>query len=563
MNLQQVTFVVYGKKFINQTVGSINYDSWGRPLNCDIRFVDHWVDVKALKNLKKYLFLIKSGTVFTDIESFFKEITPAFQRSGLGHIFYDNKTDEIYLNDQALLIESAMLPETFGDCVSLNLCNSQRSEQNIHHDYTPIYIKALNGSKHIKESKFGQDILNKYLKERGYFNNFSKYMRKYKTYLYENNDNVFKEYIEITENTLWIFNSEPIKINKNNKVLCTGGGINWLFQTANTIHICDISRIQIKFIEDLINEWDGNNFGDYVFKFILKNKVTHFHTNFNQSHNINKDLIKNKEMFIKKINENFDYLVKNYSTIDFQHTWTNIKKKKLIIENKNILEAVKNYRTEESNISNILDFKYNYVTDKIDNWKNLISPVTKMFIKNCVIPKQNPYKDPPCKQVNLNVPIDIIDLEIQKIEKFLVSHREGDGMGWKSFCIHGKSYDATREDEFYKDNRPHIWTQEALENMPNTINFLKSLGFKNFKRVRVMCLEPKGFINIHRDREDSQLGPINIAITHPKGCKFYLENHGELVFNPGTAYQLNLVNYHAVLNDSFSKRYHIIVHGDK
>ena len=99
--------------------------------------------------------------------------------------------------------------------------------------------------------------------------------------------------------------------------------------------------------------------------------------------------------------------------------------------------------------------------------------------------------------------------------------------------------------------------------MPNTITFLKSLGFKRFERVRVMCLNSKGFINAHKDQTDSELGPINIAINHPNECKFYLENHGELKFKSGDAYQLNLVNYHAVINNSNIPRYHIIIHGSK
>jgi hypothetical protein len=157
--------------------------------------------------------------------------------------------------------------------------------------------------------------------------------------------------------------------------------------------------------------------------------------------------------------------------------------------------------------------------------------------------------------------VNNIHHEIQKIKKFLVPHRENSGKGWSSFCIHGKSYDATREHEFYNDDRPYKWTQEAIEYMPKTIKFLKTLGYRSFKRVRVMCLSPKGFINIHRDRDDSKLGPVNIAITHPTGCKFYLEHHGELKFSPGVAYRLNLVNYHAVINDSHVYRYHIIIHG--
>jgi hypothetical protein len=142
-------------------------------------------------------------------------------------------------------------------------------------------------------------------------------------------------------------------------------------------------------------------------------------------------------------------------------------------------------------------------------------------------------------------------------------HRSDCGIGWKAFCIHGQSYKRTKEDSYYTDFLGHKWTPEALKNMPVTVKWLKSLGYKSFQRVRVMCLLPKSFINVHKDQNISKLGPINVAINHPKNCVFYLENHGQLDFQPGSAYQLNLINHHAVVNNSNVPRYHIIIHGDK
>ncbi len=99
--------------------------------------------------------------------------------------------------------------------------------------------------------------------------------------------------------------------------------------------------------------------------------------------------------------------------------------------------------------------------------------------------------------------------------------------------------------------------------MPKTITWLKSLGYENFQRVRVMCLLPKSFINLHKDKNHSDLGAVNVAINNPKACKFCLQNHGVLDFKPGDAYKLDLVNYHTVVNDSNIPRYHIIINGDK
>lgn len=562
--IQDTTFVVCGKEYLNQTVGSIKFGKWGEPIDCDIRYISHWDDIGNIKFLKKYIFYVKSGTVFADIQAFFKELTSPLLKTGLGHIVFDKQNNEIYLHDQALLIESKMLLDTFNEKHELLFPNFKCSEQHIHDDYTPLSVMREQGYKTIKSSRFGQNIIAKYLTERNYFNNFPRKLRQYKIYL-KNKDieDPFKEYIDMIENTLWVFNNEKIDVKKTNKILCTGGGIGWMLQTADDVTICDISKVQINFINLCLIKWNGRNFGQFVFDFIVKNKIKHFHINLKELQNSNSDLIKNKKQFISKVNENFDFLIKKYRNISFEEIWKTVKNKKITINNKNILECVKDFKLNEINLSNILNFKYNFVIDNIDKWQDLISPATKNFIKSCKKPKNNPYKDPPCQLLKLDVPTDKIYNEIQKIKNLLVPHREGEGVGWSSFCIHGKSFDATQEDEYYNDNRPHIWTKEALEHMPITIDFLKSLDFKSFKRVRVMCLRPKGFINIHRDQTDSQLGPVNIAINHPEECRFYLEHHGELQFKPGVAYRMNLVNYHTVINYSNTARYHIIIHGTK
>ena len=209
-------------------------------------------------------------------------------------------------------------------------------------------------------------------------------------------------------------------IKKSEKVLCTGGGIGWMLQTANNITICDISVVQINFINHCLNNWDGENFGKFVFDFILGKKIKHFHVNLNEEQNSDKDLIKNKEEFIFKINKNFDYLIKKYRNISFKEIWKTIKNKKIVTKNKNILDCVKEFKLEEINLSNILNFKYNFITNNIDSWQNLISPATKIFIKSCIKPKKNPYQDPPCELLHLNVPVDQIYKEILKIKKLKV-----------------------------------------------------------------------------------------------------------------------------------------------
>ncbi len=169
----------------------------------------------------------------------------------------------------------------------------------------------------------------------------------------------------------------------------------------------------------------------------------------------------------------------------------------------------------------------------------------------------------PWLRLNITVPYQTILKEIANIQPLLIAHREayGEHQGWKSFCIHGKSYDATREDEYYKDDRPYVWTTEAKQLMPHTVEYFShSWPALEFTRVRVMLLEPGGYITVHSDSSTSMLSPINIAITQPADCKFVMQNHGTVPFGPGQAFWLNVSNLHTVFNNSDLPRWHIIVH---
>ena len=77
----------------------------------------------------------------------------------------------------------------------------------------------------------------------------------------------FSEYCDMIENTLWIFNNEMIKLKKD--VYMTGGGIHWMFQTGD-VNIFDISKVQVNFINSLLKNWNGENYGQFVYEFVKK-----------------------------------------------------------------------------------------------------------------------------------------------------------------------------------------------------------------------------------------------------------------------------------------------------
>ena len=167
----------------NQTIGSILFGKWGDPTGADIRLIDNWEQVTTLNDSKQYTFLVKSGTVFTDIKMFFAELSAALLKTGIGHIDYDSKTHSVCLNDQALLTSTDMIPKTFNKTIKMKFPNFTRADKDIHHDYTPIYLRAGKGDYIIEKSKFGQDVIANHLNKHRYFNNFPPVLRQYKVYL--------------------------------------------------------------------------------------------------------------------------------------------------------------------------------------------------------------------------------------------------------------------------------------------------------------------------------------------------------------------------------------------
>lgn len=205
--------------------------------------------------------------------------------------------------------------------------------------------------------------------------------------------------------------------------------------------------------------------------------------------------------------------------------------------------------------------------------------ITRLFIKSNIKssktwPDFNPSANAewistqsglPWLYLDIDIPVATILEEIKQAEHLLVNHRDeyDEHQGWKSFCLHGKSLHQTQH---CNDDRPFHWIKEALELMPKTVEFFKSWNIGDYQRVRVMALEPNGYVGLHRDlvgnQEQNFLSAINISITQPKDCHFIIKDWGSIPFRPGDAYMPDINNWHVVFNDSDQIRYHIIVHSD-
>ena len=153
-----------------------------------------------------------------------------------------------------------------------------------------------------------------------------------------------------------------------------------------------------------------------------------------------------------------------------------------------------------------------------------------------------------------------------------IPHRSSESKGWRSITLHGLSSIMTEPEECYKDELGIVdhsvkqnWTDVARF-FPKTIDWItKNIPLDQYARIRVMIVEPGGYIEPHSDTNMGQIlggAGVNIAITNPDGCEFCLEDSGLIPWKEGDVRMVDVHRYHSVRNNSLSERIHIIIHTD-
>lgn len=160
-------------------------------------------------------------------------------------------------------------------------------------------------------------------------------------------------------------------------------------------------------------------------------------------------------------------------------------------------------------------------------------------------------------------PLNAIFKEVQAIKSLFVDHRDGEvHRGWKSICLHGLSAKQTMcyfDYGLKKEDAHYNWT-EIAPFCPTTVEFFKTyFPAESYERIRFMLVEPGGYVSPHRDRNESSLGPLSIALNAPPNCNFGIEGHGLIPIQPGGFYLIDLSNRHSVFNQSNVDRFHITV----
>jgi hypothetical protein len=166
-----------------------------------------------------------------------------------------------------------------------------------------------------------------------------------------------------------------------------------------------------------------------------------------------------------------------------------------------------------------------------------------------------------------NQPFDKMLKEAEALAEHFKPHRDDYGLGWTSLTLHGLN-DDTQSLEQYGEDRSQVlsqldWTWVA-DRCPVTKKFLEEVWPAEFlNRVRFMMVEPGGYILPHRDRpaDQSRLSVCNISLNNPEGCEFVMDGFGKVPFdNNGSAFLMDISNFHSVWNRSDKPRIHMIIH---
>jgi hypothetical protein len=152
-------------------------------------------------------------------------------------------------------------------------------------------------------------------------------------------------------------------------------------KSINKITLVDISKTQIELAQELINKWNGVDYGTFVFNFIKSKKLTHLQFDKPLS-SLEKIQVQKKEYFCKKVNNIFQQQLDdiNLTAQDFQRAWSKIKSISIDIINGSIINQINDGSIKLDNnsniwISNILDYKYTWLTsttEEIDTFNSIL-----------------------------------------------------------------------------------------------------------------------------------------------------------------------------------------------
>ena len=302
---------LYNDRISNSLLNGISqniaeYDSVEFGLFCDQQFVDEKISgllTQAYNAGYSKIVVFKQGTV----HKYFERVFPEFYEKHLdskfiGHIL-DKGDEYFWIHPQCFLIDldwwaEAGMPE-WGDehdSGPWETTKPIRSTQNHHDKYTPYWVKPVSEPATYTHKNGGWNLVKALLDDNQTIHSWDQSLRQSKEYLYaEVRDdawrNIFYLHEQMDTQIFFVGNTEIPDTETNNigdkdqkftKVVAPSAGISPMLYAKNlrlppgsTIIIYDISTFALDCMQQLITEWDGTNYTEYMNK-MMDSKCSYY-----------------------------------------------------------------------------------------------------------------------------------------------------------------------------------------------------------------------------------------------------------------------------------------------
>jgi hypothetical protein len=368
---------------LNQTLSGIKFDKFGNTTAQEIYICDEWVDgfCWAQENHHTCALFVNSGTIILDWPKF-QTLINAYPHKGLiAHlIWYPSQL--LYFDQQCWFMNIQNFELTNFSETRTKHPAPIRSDQNLHDDYTPLWVKP-SPTKEIEytTTDFSQGLIARQLLNNQPIVNWNNAARDLKFFLYDSPLDLtkFQEYNNIAENQLWVFNNEPIVVVNQSKLVSPGSGLSWILNivapATTEIQIVDISHVQIKFCQTVWDNWNGDKYGEFVWNFITSHDLCHYELDNPKLTSLERLKLKGHTKFVEYVNTTFDSIVSK----DFKNLWSLAKKTKTVnFCNDNLVNWVINNEINKYDhiwCSNILDYKWTLLHTTVEQYTKFQSKI--------------------------------------------------------------------------------------------------------------------------------------------------------------------------------------------
>ena len=356
--------VIRKGEYLNQTLATVLYDGWGQHTLENIILCDTWQQGWSQTN--GITLFIDSGTVFTDWCKW-QELLARYPHQGLvAHLIW-HPGHRLHLDEQCWLVDTDQFNIADLAAVAVSHPEPIRSDKNMHDDYTPLYVRPGPNTVKYVANEFGQGLIARQLKNGRDIVNWNNRARTIKHYCYNNATALFEDYNNLAEHQLWVLNNQSTAVGNANRLITPGSGMCWMLNAVQhsltTLCIVDISTVQIDFCQQLWNTWSGENYGEFAWDYIQRNRLSHFEIDLADINNEERVKFKNRDHFITHVNHQFQTVLDQHNIFNFAELWVQAHTKSIEFINGNLVNWIldhKQHLTSNDAVwcSNITDYRW-------------------------------------------------------------------------------------------------------------------------------------------------------------------------------------------------------------